>query len=61
MRAGQYIIINPKTMDYMKDKDGKIVCYDSLEDACLTCGIYEFEDAWVCRLEHNHIEEETRK
>jgi len=57
MRAGQYIIVDTRTMDYMKDKDGRVICYDSLEDAC---GMYEFENAWVCRLEHNHIDAETK-
>ena len=55
---GKYVIIDLRTMDYMKDKDGKITFYDSLEDACNTCGIYEFEDAWVCKLNYNHKEKE---
>ena len=26
--------------------------------SCLTCGMYEFEDAWVMKLMYNHIEDE---
>jgi hypothetical protein len=52
----KYVIIDLRNMDYMKNKEGKINYYDTLEDACLTCGMYEFEDAWVCKLIFNHIE-----
>ena len=34
----QYVIIDLRNMDFMKDKDGKINYYDTEEDACLTCG-----------------------
>ena len=43
---GQYIIIDLRNMDFMKDENGKI-CYYDTEEACLTCGMYEFENAWV--------------
>ena len=52
----KYVIIDLRNMDYMKNEEGKINYYDTLEDACLTCGMYEFEDAWVCKLIFNHIE-----
>ena len=55
---GKYVIIDLRDMDYMKDKEGKINVYDTLEDACLVCGMYEFENAWVCKLEFNHIEKD---
>ena len=42
----------------VKDKDGKINYYDTEEDACLTCGMYEFENAWVMKLIYNHIEKD---
>ena len=57
---GQYIIIDIRTIDYMKNKDGHINYYDTLDDALLACGMYEFENAWVVQLVHNHIEEESR-
>lgn len=53
---GQYVIIDLRNMDFMKDKDGNIFYYDTLDDACITCGMYEFENAWVMKLEYNHIE-----
>ena len=52
----KYVIIDLRNMDYMKNEEGKINYYDNLEDACLNCGMYEFEDAWVCKLIFNHIE-----
>ena len=56
---GTYVIIDLRNMDYMKDKEGKINVYDTLEEACLVCGMYEFENAWVCKLEFNHIEDDV--
>lgn len=52
----KYVIIDLRNMNYMKDEKGKIVYYDTEEEACDTCGMYEFENAWVCKLTHNHIE-----
>jgi hypothetical protein len=43
---GQYVIIDLRTMDFMKGKNGKILYYDDEDEACNTCGMYEFEDAW---------------
>ena len=52
----KYVIIDLRNMDYMKDENDKICYYDTMDDACLTCGMYEFENAWVMKLEYNHIE-----
>jgi hypothetical protein len=57
---GQYIIIDIRTMEYMKNQDNQIKYYDTLDDALLECGMYEFENAWVVQLVYNHIEEEDR-
>ena len=51
----KYVIIDLRNMDYMKDKEGKIIYYDTPEEAANTCGMYEFENAWVCKLVYNHI------
>ena len=56
----QYVIIDLRNMDFMKDKDGKINYYDTEEDACLVCGMYEFENAWVMKLIYNHKEEDMQ-
>lgn len=52
----KYVIIDLRDMDYMKDKDGNISFYDTEEEACLVCGMYELENSWVCKLIFNHIE-----
>ena len=54
---GKYVIIDLRNMNYMKDKDGKIIVYDTEEEASLTCGMYEFENAWICKLIFNYIDE----
>ena len=53
---GQYVIIDLRNMDFMKDEDGKINYYNTEDEACNICGIYEFEDAWVIKLIYNHKE-----
>ena len=52
----KHVIIDLRNMDYFKDEEGKIIYYDTLGEACDVCGMYEFEDAWVCKLIFNHIE-----
>jgi len=54
----KYVIIDLRNMDYMKDEEGNIIYYDTEDDACCTCGMYEFEDAWVCKLIYNHKEDD---
>ena len=53
---GQYVIIDLRNMDFMKDEAGKINYYDTEEEALQICGMYEFEDAWVMKLIYNHKE-----
>ena len=55
---GQYVIIDLRNMDFMKNKEGKINYYNTEDEACNICGIYEFENAWVMQLMYNHIETE---
>jgi hypothetical protein len=55
---GQYVIISLIDMDFMKNKEGKINYYDTVEEACTVCGMYEFENAWVMQLIYNHIEKQ---
>ena len=54
---GKYVIIDLRNMDFMKDKDGDIMYYNTEEEACNVCGINEFVNAWVMKLVYNHIEE----
>ena len=60
MEKGKFVIIDLRNMDFMKNEEGKINYYDTEDDACLTCGMYEFEDAWVMELKYNHIEKTKR-
>jgi hypothetical protein len=53
---GQYVIIDLRNMDFMKNEEGKINYYYTEEEACTVCGIYELENAWVMKLIYNHIE-----
>ncbi len=52
----KYIIIDLSNMDFMKDFEGKIKYYDTAEEGAIECGMYEFENVWVCKLIFNHIE-----
>jgi hypothetical protein len=52
----KFVIIDLRDMDFMKDEDGNINYYDTVEEAGEVCGMYEFENAWVCELMYNHIE-----
>ena len=54
---GQYVIISLIDMDFMKNREGKINYYDTLQEASDICGMYEFENAWVMKLIYNHIEQ----
>jgi hypothetical protein len=57
--VGKYIIIKDLDFsDFMKDEKGKIKTYNSFDEACETCGMYEFPDVLVCKIEFNHIEPE---
>jgi hypothetical protein len=58
MMKDQYVIIDFRNMDFMKNKEGKINYYNTLDEACEVCGMYEFQNAWVMKLIYNHIEGE---
>ncbi len=53
----QYIIVDIISKEFFKNVDGSVKIFDDYDDALLHCGIYEFENAWVCELVHNHIED----
>ena len=58
MKEGQYVIIDLRTMDFMKDEAGEMNFYDTYEEADSICGMYEFENVWICKLVSNFIEDE---
>lgn len=37
----KYVIIDLRTMDFMKSEKGELNYYDTEEEAFLTCGMYE--------------------
>lgn len=53
----KYIIVDIISKEFFKDVDGNVKIFEDYDDALLTFGIYEFENAWVCELKHNHIED----
>ena len=54
----QYVIIDLRNMDFMKNEEGKINYYDDEDEAGNVCGMYEFTNVWVMKLIYNHIEAE---
>lgn len=57
--VGKYIIVKDLNFsDFMKDEQGKIKTYDTLDDTHTDCGMYEFEDVLVMKVEFNHVEAE---
>lgn len=60
-KTGKYVIIDLRNMDYMKNENGEINYYNTLDEASTVCGMYEFEDAWVMKLMYNHREDDIWK
>lgn len=58
MKKGKFVIIDFRNMDFMKNIDGKINYYKTEQEASEVCGMYEFENVWVCELKYNHIEKD---
>ena len=57
----QYIIVDIISKEFFKDVNGNVKIFQDYDDALLHCGIYEFENAWVCELIHNHIEDNEQQ
>jgi hypothetical protein len=55
---GQYVIIDLRNMDFFKNKEGNIMYYNTEEEACNICSIYELENAWIMKLIYNHKEKD---
>ena len=53
----KYIIVDIISKEFFKDVDGNVKIFEDYDNALLHCGIYELENAWVCELKHNHIED----
>lgn len=57
----QYIIVDLINQQFFKDVNGNVKIFNNQEDAELHCGIYELDNAWVCKLTHNHIEKNEQQ
>ena len=53
----QYIIVDIISKEFFKDVNGNVKVFNDYDDALLHCGIYELENAWICELTHNYIED----
>ena len=53
----KYIIVDIISKEFFKDSDGNVKIFEDYYNALLHCGIYELENAWICELKHNHIED----
>lgn len=59
--VGKFIIVNDLSFtDFMKDENCDISLYDTEEEACNTCGMYEFENVLVLEIKHNHVEDDVK-
>lgn len=56
----QYIIVDIINKEFFKDENWNTKIFDSLEDAQLYCSICELDNAWICKLMYNHIENEQQ-
>lgn len=51
---GKYFIIKDLNFsDFMKNEKG-IILFNSYEEASRTCGMYEFENVLICKVENNY-------
>jgi len=56
-----YIIVDIVKKDFFKHVNGNVKVFTNYDDALLHCGIHELENAWVCRLIHNHRENNDKQ
>lgn len=54
----KYIIVDLNTQEFFKNFFGEVNFYDSPEEADEVCGINDLDNVWICKLVHNHTEEE---
>lgn len=54
----KFIIVDINTKEIQTDESGKVNIYNTIDDAAEVCGIYEFNNVWICQLIYNHIEGE---
>jgi hypothetical protein len=57
----QYIIVDIINKKFFLDVNGNVKVFNDYNNALLICGIFELENAWVCQLKHNHIEDNEQQ
>jgi hypothetical protein len=57
----QYIIVDIIDKKFFLDIHGNVKVFNDYDSALLHCGIYELENAWVCQLTYNHIEDNDKQ
>lgn len=55
-KEGKFVVIDLETMTFFKNEEGKLKYFDTEEEACNTCGMYEL-DASVLEIKCTHSEE----
>jgi len=41
-----------------RNEDGSVFLFDTEKRASNLCGMYEFDNVWVCELKYNYVDEE---
>ncbi len=52
----KYIILDLQSGECFTDENKNTKIFDTQEQANETCGMYEWENVWICQLIFNHIE-----
>lgn len=56
--VGKYIIVKDLQFNDFYKENGDIALCDSFEEANIVCGMYEFPDVLILKIEYNHVEED---
>ena len=57
----QYIIVDIINKKFFLDAYGNVKVFEEYDEALIHCGIYELENAWICELIHNYIEDNEQQ
>lgn len=58
----KYIIVDIESKEFFTNSEnGTVDIINTIEEAKEICGIYEFPNAWICKLEYNYVEPRDNK